>query len=241
MEEIKTLSDMLAVDIGFPCGPGIMPLATTVSLLKTQEACLRRGVPLGMQFVKGCSLVTTARDMVVDRFLRGPSKYLFWIDADMSWEPQDFIKLLALATRKDVLCGTYPTKNEQRTITVQQDEDHLEMDQYGLLRIGGTGLGFCVMRRSIVEEIASQSPRVYSTLLEREIAAVFRLDVVTDDKGVRQSRGEDAAFFADLRYLGYTIWLDPTIQLGHIGDCEYRRDPAEALRLRSAFQELQVA
>jgi hypothetical protein len=44
-------------------------------------------------------------------------------------------------------------------------------------------------------------------------------------------RGEDMAFFADLRDLGYTVWLYPNIQLGHIGTKTYRGDLMAAMGL----------
>jgi hypothetical protein len=40
-----------------------------------------------------------------------------------------------------------------------------------------------------------------------------------DDPG---GGGEDVAFFADVRALGFKVWLDATINLGHVGAKVYR-------------------
>ncbi len=45
------------------------------------------------------------------------------------------------------------------------------------------------------------------------MASVFRCDIFN---GFR--RTEDMAFFADIRAAGYTVWMDPAIELGHIGE-----------------------
>jgi hypothetical protein len=41
---------------------------------------------------------------------------------------------------------------------------------------------------------------------------MFRCDI---DGG--EARGEDMAFFDDCKALGYQPWLDPEINLGHVG------------------------
>ncbi len=60
---------------------------------------------------------------------------------------------------------------------------------------------------------------------DKPIARIFRCD---SDKG--WFRGEDMAFFADVRALGYQTNLDPQIDLGHIGPKEYRGSILEAIQ-----------
>jgi hypothetical protein len=50
----------------------------------------------------------------------------------------------------------------------------------------------------------------------------FVLDTKLHSDGVRHRRGEDGAFFDDIRALGHKVWLDPTIELGHVGTKVYR-------------------
>jgi hypothetical protein len=69
---------------------------------------------------------------------------------------------------------------------------------------------------------------------ETDVPDVFRLDRVKTN-GRRTAQGEDMAFFADLRELGYDVWLDPTIQLGHVGNYVYRGDPVAALGLEDQY------
>jgi hypothetical protein len=219
----------LAVDIGFPCGTET-PSKTTLSLLKTVMSCLKTGIPIDMAWVMGSSLAPVARDRVVDKFLQGSATRLFWIDSDIVWEPSDFVRLLMLTTEVDVVCAAYPLKDSTQNLVIKHpDLRTFHLNKYGLVKINGTGLGFCCMKREVVERIAETKPVVYDAAQDVWTRKIFRLDTITDDEGRLCGRGEDMAFFADIEELGYDVWLDPTIKLGHVGAYEYRSDPMSAL------------
>jgi hypothetical protein len=46
-----------------------------------------------------------------------------------------------------------------------------------------------------------------------------------------EERGEDAIFFSDVRALGYKVWIDPTIRLGHVGPKIYEGCVEDLVRL----------
>lgn len=59
------------------------------------------------------SLITRARNFLVDSFLQSDSDYLFFIDADISFHPADFLYMVQLAEEdkeKQIICGAYPVK-----------------------------------------------------------------------------------------------------------------------------------
>ena len=56
------------------------------------------------------------------------------------------------------------------------------------------------------------------------IPSIFRCD---DEGG--EARGEDFAFFADVRALGYDVCLDPRALLGHVGTKNYKRSVLECI------------
>jgi hypothetical protein len=224
----------LAVDVGFPCGHDV-PSLTALALVSTSILCVKTGIPFDALWVTGSSLVPVARDRVVEKFLQGKASRLFWIDSDIVWEPKDFLRLLMLTTKVDVVCAAYPLKNDSQGLVIKHpDLRTFRLNEYGLVKINGTGLGFCCMRREVVEKIAATKTKVYDASLDQWITRVFRLDVIVDDEGRACARGEDMAFFADIEELGYDVWLDPSIKLGHVGPKVYRADPQEALRLNFA-------
>jgi hypothetical protein len=215
----------LNVMVGIPAGRDL-PALTVKSLLATQQLCHDLSVPFQLGMVVGSAVVQWARDEVVDLFLQSDATRLFWIDSDMVWEPDQFMRLLALSQYRDVICASYPAKVDRPTFYVNWDEQTgLQADEYGLIEIRGIGLGFTVMSRGVVEELAYNAPKVFDDVAKRELASVFRIDSVG---GKRQ--GEDMAFFSDIRALRYGVFLDPSVDLGHHGTKTYRGSIRDALK-----------
>lgn len=204
----------VSVTLGMPLYGSMIPARTAASLVATATACAQCDVRLEFVIEKG--LVEFSRDALLDDFLTGDTDKLFWIDSDMIWEPGDFLRLLALSTLRDVVCATYPSKSDKPAFHIDMPEA-VTMDELGLIGVNGLGLGFSVMSRRVCEEVAANAPRVQDTLNGREMASVFRVDTVNGKR-----RSEDMAFFADIRALGHKVWLDPSINLGHIGERVYR-------------------
>jgi hypothetical protein len=66
------------------------------------------GVETRFSFLFNESLITRARNYLVDEFLRSDCTHLLFIDSDVHYNPQDVVALLALD--KDVIGGPYPKK-----------------------------------------------------------------------------------------------------------------------------------
>ncbi len=211
------------VMIGMPC-KGDMPPQTVMSLVKSVSFCASRGVQVDFT-VEICGVVEIGRDEVIDDFLRSPNHKLFWIDSDMVWEPEDFVRLVALSTKVDVVGAAYPAKVEGKTTFYAAYDANPKREDYGLMEIKGLGLGFTIMDRSVIEQLAAKAPRVRNQLTGTDVAGVFRVDVINGER-----RTEDMAFFADIRDLGHKIWLDPTIELGHMGPRMWRGRMLDALK-----------
>lgn len=201
----------VSVFIGIPAyGP--IPVLTVSALANTLQQCGVAGVDAELG-IEQRGIVTVARDQVLDSFLQSGKQKLFWIDSDMVWEPESFFRMLALSTTRDVVSAAYPSKKDGVTeFQVSGTGVPETPDPYGLFEVAGLGLGFTIMDRSVCEQVANAAPRVTDDVSGRELAAAFRVDTVDGRR-----RGEDIAFFADIRALGHKVWLDPTIRLGHVG------------------------
>jgi hypothetical protein len=80
------------------------------SCLDLQSVCAQYGVEVRFSFIFNESLITRARNYLVDEFLRAEGfTHLLFIDADIHFDPRDVIALLALD--KDVIGGPYPKKS----------------------------------------------------------------------------------------------------------------------------------
>ena len=79
------------------------------SSLDLQAVMMRYGVETKFSFLFNESLITRARNYLVDEFLRSDCSHLLFIDSDIHYDPRDVIALLALD--KDVLGAPYPKKS----------------------------------------------------------------------------------------------------------------------------------
>lgn len=134
------------------------------------------------------SLITRARNYLVDDFLRSDCTHLMFIDSDIGFDPQDVIALSAIAdpkSDKDIICGPYPKKCiswEKVKRAVDKgfgDEDPERLQNYigdyvfnpaenatGSIRIdrpvevleGGTG--FMMIQRHVFEEFRNTYPQM---------------------------------------------------------------------------------
>ena len=77
--------------------------------LDLQGICMQYGVQAKFSFLFNESLITRARNYLVDEFLeRSECTHMLFIDSDIHFDPRDVMALLALD--KDVSGGPYPKK-----------------------------------------------------------------------------------------------------------------------------------
>jgi hypothetical protein len=203
-----------------------IPAGTVASLLATQDLMRVKGIPYETQLQVGNSLVTHARSKIADTFLKSDKSLLFWVDSDIEWEAKDFLRLCALATKMDVVGGAYPAKKDPIVFFLDPSSGgELESNEYGCLKIGGWGMGFTVCNRRVIEAVAGKSPKLKFNGSDEPIASMFRCDEIDG-----YARGEDMAFFADVKDLGFEAFLDPSVTLGHIGSKTYTASIADMLR-----------
>ncbi len=155
------------------------------------------------------------RCFIAKDFLASPAPYLFMIDSDMVWTPDDFLRILAHASVMGCVAAAYRMKTDEEQFAANIPPE-AKVNEYGCIPATGLGLGFCCVNRQIVAELARQAPLLRMGQ-EGAVPRVFRCDECDG-----HYRGEDVAFFADVAALGQTPWLDLQVELGHLGRKEYR-------------------
>ena len=127
------------------------------------------------------SLITRARNYLVDEFLRSPYTHLMFIDSDIAFNPNDVLTLAAL--NKDIVGAPYPKKCiawEKVRNAVDMglaDEDPNELEKYtgdyvfnpveNTHKISVTepvdvleiGTGFMLIKRKVFEDFAEAYPQ----------------------------------------------------------------------------------
>lgn len=205
----------VSVFIGMPTREAI-PVPTVSSLVNTVTWLEQNNIPHFNSIVEG-GTICSARCQIAKAFLEGNCNKLIFIDSDMAWEGPQFIRLLALSTKMDIVAGAYqgrydPPDFHLRAPDNVTEPDQLEENEWGCIKLAGVGMGFTAISRKVMETLAKTAP----TIKYREddvLPELFRFD--KDETG--QFRGEDMNFFEDARKAGFDLWVDPRIVLGHVG------------------------
>lgn len=103
--------------------------------LDLQALMAKYGVEVRFSFLFNESLITRARNYLVDEFLRSDCTHMLFIDSDIHYTPQDVIALLAL--NKDVIGGPYPKKSINWTNVAHAARKHPELEPRDLENLVG--------------------------------------------------------------------------------------------------------
>lgn len=199
--------------VAIPAYDRTISVETARSLLNEQAVAALSSFELRAQFLPGCSLITMARNQLVDDFIASDCDRLVFIDADISWEPGSIVRLVS----HDVPCvgGAYRFKQDEESYPVNwaspelTDEKRSYAEQ-GLMVVDGLPGGFMALTRDALKAFReAHGNRTYAHF-GRGAYAYFTAPF-------RDGRlmGEDNAFCADLQSAGVPILLDPSLTLTH--------------------------
>ena len=105
--------------VATPCYGGMLTEAYFRSMVRTLTFFNQHQIPLAFGTIANESLVTRARNVLVAYFLQSNYTRLLFIDADIEFQVEDVLKLLA--HNKEVCVGAYPKKG----VNWQRIKEHL--------------------------------------------------------------------------------------------------------------------
>jgi hypothetical protein len=152
------------------------------SSLNLQTTMSKYGIETKFSFLFNESLITRARNYLVDEFLRSDFTHLLFIDSDIHYNPQDVIAMLALD--KDVIGGPYPKKSINWGNVAQAARNHPNMEpkeletlvgEYVFNVVKGTkqfqvtdplevleiGTGFMMVKREVFDKMKDSYPMIH--------------------------------------------------------------------------------
>ena len=103
--------------------------------LDLQTIMTKYGVEVKFSFLFNESLITRARNYLVDEFLRSDCTHMLFIDADIHYNPQDVIAMMALD--KDVIGAPYPKKSINWGNVANAARQHPDLDPRELENLVG--------------------------------------------------------------------------------------------------------
>lgn len=140
---------------------------------------------------------------------------MLWIDNDIAWTVDDVVKILG--HKEDIVSGVYVTADAStavvalypygrglasRPLTIRNIKNMKNKD---LIEVFTVGMGFMKVRNGVFE--AMKRP----WFLRNE----FTWEMRQGEPYVIRTAEEDTSFCSRARDAGYTVYLDPTIHLGH--------------------------
>lgn len=165
-------------------------------------ACLQKEGEVAIAF-QISSLVYTARNELAVKAIKMGADYVLWLDSDMVFCP-DILKRL-MAHDRDFVTGIYYRRVPPYTpvlfdkLEITEDKcDHHNIDEVPetLTEVAGCGFGCALMKTQVLFDVAAIYGNMFSPI-----------------NGV----GEDLSFCWRARSIGYHIYADPTLELGHCG------------------------
>ena len=205
--------------IGMPVYRDV-PVPTVLSLLSTLNLLRRQNLSYGIAMPFGESVVSSARNRTASIFLKSDCTHLFTVDADMTWDAEDFYKVLMLGVKYPVVGATYTTKTEPSAFMVDPETE--EPDSDSCILASGMGLGFTCVQRQVIEKLAESS--TVGELLSDNMQKIKVHEIYHNP-----NKGEDKTFFHDVIGLGYEVRVCVDVSPGHIGTKVYRGNFAKAL------------
>ena len=205
--------------IATPCLDGNVNAHYTASLVRTMTTLLQKGWRSPqIDFEIGNSLIADARNKLVARFLASAATDLVFIDSDLSWSPDDLVRLASYDV--PFVAGVYQRKSRAKIDFAVKFGATIGMDAKRLMEVDRVGTGFMRLRRDCVEKMvaAHASLRLNNPLVpdDRNFYALFDTAIVDG-----QFIGEDFTFCDRWRAIGGKVLIDPTINMAHHGAAAY--------------------
>jgi hypothetical protein len=205
------------VHIAMPCYGGMLTESTFMSFIKWANTARQLGIDWTLETMVNESLISRARNTLTAKFLeQKESTHLFFVDADIGWEPWHLLVLLNRDV--DVIGGLYPMKTMPIKWVVNGFEG-AEDGPDGLQEVSKAGTGFLLMKRAVFEKMKSH-PAVKQYKNDIGLDPKFDQHLKTYfDTAVRQNRyySEDWTFCENWRDLGGKVWVDKRVLLRHSG------------------------
>lgn len=170
-----------------------VPVETMSAFTNMIVTAAAQGLCCGFTTIQN-TYIDLARDELVRTALNHPSQpsHVLWVDSDMVL-PADTIPRL-LAHGKQVVGGLYHQRLPPHTPIVYDLPLSYVEPAEGLSQVGGMGLGCCLVETDVYRKMAVEDERWHR---------------VTEV-------GEDAYWFARCAEIGVEVWLDATLEAGHV-------------------------
>lgn len=162
-------------------------------------------------FEIGCPYISHARATMLRKALDGGTDTIVFIDHDLSWRPEDLLRLIE--TPGDVVAGMYRYKNEHphyMGCILEGADNQPQYREDGCVKGHRVPAGFLKITRAGVRKFMRAYPELVYGNPENPAIDLFNHGA---HDGVWY--GEDMAFSRRWLAMGEDIWIQPDLELVH--------------------------
>lgn len=179
------------------------------SLINTVFLCKSLGINISHQTFDYDPILQHSRNVLLHDAVFSNSDAAVWIDADIEWNPNDFIKIIQ--SEYDVIGGTYRIKQDYESYSVKFNN----LEESDIQEVDGLGFGFIKTSIKALRDLWESSNNMYADG-DLNLKNIFEIKI---KDGYMYS--EDIVVCEKLNELGYKVYLDKNITCNHIGVKKY--------------------
>ena len=190
---------------------------TMMCLVQAVMQCAQKGWGFTYILRESDSMVARGRSFLASQFLENEEAKsctdLVFVDTDLTWNGDEFIRLCEHPV--DVVGGAYPYKDDSGDFPLRWPADGL-FEENGLWLVQAVTPGFFRVTRKALEKIARECP--WLEFKDRGTKDGQRCWMFFDN--IQRPSGiydEGYIFCEHWRTVGGKVYLDPTLNLTHIG------------------------
>lgn len=198
----------MKIYVAIPVYDGKLQVQTVKCLLDEQRLALGVGDVISVSFLPSCSVPAHGRNRLVGDFLKTDFDRLIFLDADITFEPGDLVKLSHMPV--DFVGGAYRYKNKVERYPVGFIPGEMWTNKLGLMEVETIPTGFTSFSRNIFEVFKNKYKDRYYIHQDEKQYCFFQM-VFAD--GFMHS--DDSWFCKEWRKIGGKVYLDPEISLTH--------------------------
>jgi hypothetical protein len=204
---------------GRETGPSDIFIATTSgstpkpnyvdSMARTIKEFARVGIEADWLLHHGDPHVDDGRNACVAQFLESGAPRFLFIDDDVGWVAEELVKFIK--HDRDVVAAIYPKKTDNPDWPVRLLPGPLQAEEDGLLQVENVPTGFLLIKRHVLETMAADA-----VWFKRKDSGQTPL---LFERGVTGDLRWSGDYWWGRKWTerGGTIWIDPEINLSHVG------------------------
>jgi hypothetical protein len=190
------------------------------SLIRTLDLSKRIGIECHHCFLCGESLVQLARNELFKLAYESNVDKLFFIDDDMFWNPEDFIKLINSEHQVIAVAGRKKVEDEVFAINVGDCEFN---GTETVIPVKGVGAAFMCFSKEAIKKLYEDAPFYQGPKGIGKM--VFDIGIINGEL-----YSEDHLLCKKWRDMGGQVMVDLTISIGHIGEKQFIGNVADFIK-----------